>query len=506
MMNNTQYRDSTKLRWSKMMVDVPRLMIVSLLLFGNKASLFGCSAQLISSNRGRRRMMKTPAPTPYPTEMPTTTTLPSYSPSTSPTSPPTLTPSMAPSTPLPSESPSSSPTTIPTISPTDNPTMTPTISPNPTSSPTVAPTAAEKVIAVALPTIGIDLVINDEDATNFDVTLLRLFVANILDINSGVDTFDSVQLEFDVIQSEFDRRNRNRQLLSTTTTLRSQRTRNLETGISVQIGGQAYFQEREAPTEDSLTQTLRAYFSFWGDHDLEAYLKAVGVPSATVASVSVDGEKIQKLDEDGGNSNSNRPGANVEDPSTTNNTDESTLSAGIIAGLAAGIFVLLMVIAYLVYQCRRGNKSEHGGRGGATAVSRSVSGRSSSGFNRDRFSKKKSSTKKLEQIDTGRIGARPNRYEPSQSMTPKTVQSSSSPREYMEEAAPDNVSVDMSLDMSLYTTDESIISSRRDRNVVKATYDPSRLDRVIAAAKQNSSSAASTKQMSSTFGSSSPER
>ena len=76
----------------------------------------------------------------------------------------------------------------------------------------------------------------------------------------------------------------------------------------------------------------------------------------------------------------------------------------------------------------------------------------------------------------------------------------------MEEAAPDNVSVDMSLDMSLYTTDESIISSRRDRNVVKATYDPSRLDRVIAAAKQNSSSAASTKQMSSTFGSSSPER
>ena len=101
----------------------------------------------------------------------------------------------------------------------------------------------------------------------------------------------------------------------------------------------------------------------------------------------------------------------------------------------------------------------------------------------------------LTSISTGRIGAQPN----TSSSTPSTQHSYRSYTYDQQSASYDDV---MSIDMSLYTTDDASLSTRGQRNIVSATYDPSRLDRVIAAAKSNSGSVtSSTKQNTSAGGS-----
>jgi hypothetical protein len=281
----------------------------------------------------------TPSPTTVPSATPTDSQFPSAFPTSTPSVMPSSEPTKEPTTPLPTKSLSSGPTSGTTSGPTDVPTGQPTNGPTktPTTSPvqrvTSAPTRTEvevKVNSVRLPTLGIDLILSDTDASApaFDEldTELTSFIEDVLATNGGVDTLDYVSLEYNVIISVFNRRR-------------------LETGLSVKVEGIAYY-GGEPPSEEDLAQNLRTYFSVWGIQDLEAYLQISGFPSARIAAISIDGDIVKAVT----NISSQNEGAHVQ-PKTTER--DSVITPGIIAGLAVGSVVLILAIVFLVAQGRK---------------------------------------------------------------------------------------------------------------------------------------------------------
>jgi hypothetical protein len=260
------------------------------------------------------------------------------------------------------------------------------------------------------------------------------FIENVLAVNSGVDTFDYVELELDVIVSSFNRRR-------------------LDAGLSVKIDGNAYY-GGEGPTEQDLTNSLVAYFSFWGVQDLETHLQVIGLSSARVAGISIDGEPVEVVSGSGGNA-----GAQVQQQPTD---DDAGITPGLIAGLAVGSVVLLLAIGFLVFQISNAPRS---------GTSNSRPPRSASSNSRSQQRSDKQSQKSDEERQTDRIGADP--YPSPQNRSGQTADDESSAGQ-------------ISIDNSLYTTDES--SMPQQQHASAKSYDPKRLDKVIAAAKRHSSS------------------
>lgn len=189
---------------------------------------------------------------------------------------------------------------------------------------------------VALPSLGINAIVTDEDGALATADVLQSalieFVEDILEMNTGVDSFDYASFDFDIIQSSFGRRK-------------------LEVGLSIKIDGVAYFGD-DAPTADDLAASFRAYFSVWGLEELERHLQENGLLSTQVATVSIDGDVVKAAS---GNLDANT-GATVQQPDG-NETDE--IPFGIIAGLAIGCLVLVLaigLIAVLTHRSRRNGR------------------------------------------------------------------------------------------------------------------------------------------------------
>jgi hypothetical protein len=176
-----------------------------------------------------------------------------------PTVAPSITPSFSPSSrPTQSLFPTDGPTELLTDAPTRTATLAPTHSTVslPTQSQTVAPILSEEkksdlrteALGALLPVIMVDLIISDEDAAlplakKID-SFVDMFLDNILASNSGPYNFDYSHLDSNVIVSVFN-------------------GRRLNTGMSLKIDGIAYY-FGEPPSRESLVQTMKVYFSFWG--------------------------------------------------------------------------------------------------------------------------------------------------------------------------------------------------------------------------------------------------
>jgi hypothetical protein len=360
---------------------------------------------------------------------------PSSFPSDMPSLRPSLAPTQAPTTPSPTSAPSSRPTETSSSSPTNGPTGAPTGQPTDVASqfPTWPPTQAEKdagdytVSSVRLPMLGIDLILSDSDAASPAVgdldTELTSFMLDVLATNSGVDSFDYATLEFDVILSVFNRRR-------------------LDTGLSVKIDGTTYF-GGEAPSEEDLTQSLLAYFSFWGIQDLEAYLQVTGLTSSRIAAVSVGGYPVKAVNQGG------QAGAQVRPNKTISGS--SLITPGIIAGIVAGFIFLVLTIVFAVSKTRKAQRPA-----GSRRRQR-----------KNRGSNQKDSS---DEARSGRIGATSSPQQSVQNRSTSDDESRSS----------DGISIDN----SLYTTDTYLVQPRRP-NPANSYYDAKRLDKVIATAKQH---------------------
>lgn len=212
-----------------------------------------------------------------------------------------------------------------TLAPTLKPTTSPTLSP--TKAPTASPTVAKNV---PLPTIGIDVVVSDEEGATLSEkdleTDVTSFIQGVLETNSGRATFDRVTFDFKVIVSSF-------------------RRRRLSAGLSIRLDGIVFYQS-EAPSQDELTKDLQAYFAAWGISELETYLRSNGLTTAVVAAVTIDGEKVNPAT----SPSSINTGAKVGQPEEKNKES----SPAVIAGLVAGCAVLVAVVVFLVVKSRSG--------------------------------------------------------------------------------------------------------------------------------------------------------
>jgi len=357
----------------------------------------------------------------------------------------------------PSPKPSSSPTAAPsTLAPTTEPTITPTIEPSvtptkevvddaekdepkepeenpddePGEDPEVVPEEPEKVeiIGVELPILAADFIITDSDAATLDSeemdthleTQFSAFLETVLSTNTGSDTFDYAELEFDVIQSDFGRRR-------------------LDTGVSVKVEGTAYF-GNEAPSEEEIQNSLRGYFSVWGIGDLQDFLQATGFPSAVVRAVSVDGDTVKPAVDAG------KPttGAQIQ----ARETPDKSVSGGGIAGLVLASLVLIGAVVFIFIMRRRKVNPV--------------------------FLRPSSETAK-----DAKTSSAPNT--PDSSLGNKVNGSSDEESCLSGDGA--------SQDMSLYTTNSSKpmpISQKQTSGGSSQGYDASRLDKVIALARENS--------------------
>lgn len=350
-------------------------------------------------------------------------------PTISPSAAPTESPSYSPSTTF---APTNSTTPAPTSSSTESTTLDATgavVDTRPPATKTVTPTSSPTqkgtyVNHVQLPRIGIDVMVSDGDAASKSVEDLEVamtdFFENVLDRNSGVDSFDKASFDFDVIESSFNRRR-------------------LKTGLSINIEGTAYFESRP-PSAQDLSLNIHAYFAVWGIEDLEDYLRLIGLPSANVVAMYIDGETVQHAAGTG-----YKAGANVEQPASES---DSTISAGLIAALAAACTLLVIAVVILIVTYRRRKRLSSGGR------------------SRSRHRKDATPIKQADSSDSE--DAAPS---PKTSHTP---------------IDDDEHSVgNLSLDMSLYTTDDSIVNPP----LPTKPYNTKRLDKVIEMAKKHSDGA-----------------
>ena len=244
-------------------------------------------------------------------------------------------------TPSPSTWPTFAPTVAPTATATANTTLSPTqnateaVTEEPTSTPTATPTVAIVISEIRLPVIGIDIVVDDEAGTLQSSQQLEddlsAFIDELLETNSGVDTFDYAALEFDFIHSSFN-------------------GRRLASGLSIRIKGNVYYGDNP-PSSESLAISLWTYFAVWGIEELENYIKLVGIESASVAAVSIDNEVVRPVED----TEAYNPGATVQQPKTQGN---QTVSPAAIAGLAASCTALILVVAFLIWNPRNRKSSK----------------------------------------------------------------------------------------------------------------------------------------------------
>lgn len=439
---------------------------------------------LIAADAMQNRM--TAMPTPWPTTSPSISIAPSKIPTNQPSDVPSMFPSRFPSAAptlrptmserpsnFPSEIPSSLPTRFPTTFPTLGPTQSkaPTLLPSaqpagkPTVSPTTVPTPKPKPVDVPLPKLRIDFSLTDSDANSKAFykleTDLTIFLETVLSTRvSGNFAYVNVTVEYS-------------QFVSTRRRLEASRSRRLQTRVTTLMNGTAHFLggfgAEAPPTEDELAQVLVAYFSFWGIQDLESQLQLDGLQSASNVNVAVNGTQVQVVTSQGN-------GNQTLNSTATAGSNKSNITMPAIIGLAVGAFVLLVAVALvLIYSKTKRRQTLH-------------EGTTYTPPRRSQHKTRHSSANKKNPLKGGRLGVK----------QPSTSSKASTPTPYHpepDEVDDGHVSLDgISVDNSLYTTDESYINaaskpkkSALDTSYDSTDYDPHRLDRVIAAAKASSS-------------------
>jgi hypothetical protein len=293
------------------------------------------------------------------------------------------------------------------------------------------------LIAVPLPTIKLDFVLNDGDVSlaafdNLEEELEEFFF-DVLSTNSAIKNFESVYLIVDIEQYDVARK----------------RNRHLATGVSMTVEGTAYvMKEKEGgddestpPSSEDLSKILRAYFSFWGGDDLVDHFQSGGLKAQNL-QVSIDNSLVEVVtdeNEDLNNGDQDSNGVKSSNPSD----EDAGLAPGWIAGVVLCAAAFILIIGFMVF---RGSidRQSHPSR-------------------RDTDHHNNTDT------SAGRIGASPY---PVELATPTTG------GDFLDE------NDEISIDHSLYTTDEAYVPPTR--TVSTKSYDATRLDKVIALAKQRS--------------------
>lgn len=126
------------------------------------------------------------------------------------------------------------------------------------------------------------------------------------------------------------------------------RGRRLNTGLSILIEGIAFYKE-QPPYFGDLSTSLGTYFGLYGISDLEKYLERKGLPSAKVASIEVDGDTVTPEN----NVSNNQTGGHFDGrlPQSTKN-EESRTPIEIVAGIVAGSLIVLLSIVVIVEKGR----------------------------------------------------------------------------------------------------------------------------------------------------------
>lgn len=207
--------------------------------------------------------------------------------------------------------------------------------------------------------------------------------------------------------------------------------RRLSSGVSLRVDGTAYY-GANAPSSESLSMSLWTYFAVWGIGDLETYLHEVGLPSARVAAVKIDDEIVKPAEGSQGYS----PGATLQQPTTER---DETVSPAVIAGLAAACTVIVLVLAFLL--CAPRNRKSQ-------LESRSI-----------------------------HVGDSNQKVSPVVSRKP-----SERKLEEALELDEEKSVADMSVDMSIYTTDNTVLSTAGTGTPL---YDTRRLERIITMGKNH---------------------
>lgn len=192
-------------------------------------------------------------------------------------------------------------------------------------------------VRTLIPIIAFDMILSDEDASTEQLpSFFTNFLDGVLAESSRTYRFDYSHLECDVIISIFDQR------------------QPLDTGYGVRMNGIAYYFDA-APTSESLAQSLKVYFSFWGAQDLQDYLKDLGLESAIVASVSIDGETVSFVsneddEESRGDQNSGNMLRNIF------YEDGGDLSKPAVASAYVAAVLIAVAIALIVFRHRLGRR------------------------------------------------------------------------------------------------------------------------------------------------------
>jgi len=121
------------------------------------------------------------------------------------------------------------------------------------------------------------------------------------------------------------------------------------TEYRIRMDGLIYYFD-EPPTDESLTQSLSIYFSFWGSSNLQDYLIRVGLEKADVVSVSIGGETITFV--------SNLLEEESQEVQEVQNIDSliDNLSKPIVVILYTALILFAATVALLVFRHRIGRR------------------------------------------------------------------------------------------------------------------------------------------------------
>jgi len=189
-----------------------------------------------------------------------------------------------------------------------------------------------------LPIITFDVLLSDEDASIEEMeSYFVMFLDGVLVESSDTYRFDYSHLDSNGLISNF------------------QQPQPMSTRYRIKMDGIAYYFD-EAPTRESLAQSLNVYFSFWGVSNLEEYLKSVGFQDPVVESISIDDENISFV-------------SNVlvidesQDVEKSEGffkrvfyNDEDDLSKSAVISFYAGIIAIAVATALLVFRHKIGRK------------------------------------------------------------------------------------------------------------------------------------------------------
>jgi len=201
-----------------------------------------------------------------------------------------------------------------------------------------APSLEEGDMYSLLPITAFDVILSNEEASIEKIESFFVdFLEGVLEEISVTYRFDYSHLESNGIISTFNQ------------------PQPLGTEYHIKMDGIVYYFD-EAPTKESLAQSLNVYFSFWGASDLQEYLKSVGLKTAVVVSIFIGGEKISfvsnnVLEEKG-------PGVQNGDNSIRNFffKDGGDISKPNVVMLYTGVVLIVVAVTLLVFRHRIGRR------------------------------------------------------------------------------------------------------------------------------------------------------